>query len=43
MGYLGFDYFRIFNFRVVVGDVIYDIGNGRNKKEVKREVVVFVF
>lgn len=37
MGYSGPDHLRTFNFRAVVGDVTYDTGNGRNKKEAKRE------
>lgn len=37
MGHSGPDHLRTFNFRAVVGEVTYDPGNGRNKKEAKRE------
>ena len=37
MGHSGPDHFRTFNFRAVVGDMTYDSGKGRSKKEAKRE------
>ena len=37
LGHLGPDHFRTYNFRVVVGDMVCDSGNGRSKKDAKKE------
>ena len=37
LGHAGPDHCRLYNFRVVVGDMQCDQGSGRNKKDAKRE------